>query len=366
MSGNTFGKIFKVTTFGESHGKSLGAVIDGFPAGLDIDIEKIQKDLDRRKPSQKTSDGSINKSVTQRNESDEIQILSGIFEGKSTGCPIGFIIPNSDAHSNDYSDIADKFRPGHADYTFYEKYSIRDYRGGGRSSGRETACRVAAGGFAKILLEKMFPQFEITASTIAVAGIKAETFDKNEIEKNSLRCADKIAAKKMEERIEEIRSKGDSCGAIVECKIKGIKAGLGEPVFDKLDALLAQAMLSIGAIKGIEFGSGFESAEMLGSEWNDQMQKNDKDGSFFKTNHAGGILGGISNGNEIIFRVVVKPVPSISKLQNTIDKSGNECTMQIKGRHDICLAPRIVPVIEAMASIVLADLALQNLASKID
>ncbi|MCR5698871.1 MAG: chorismate synthase [Treponemataceae bacterium] len=366
MSGNTFGKIFKVTTFGESHGASLGGVIDGLPAGLDIDIEKIQKDLDRRKPSQKSPDGSVNKSVTQRNESDTIQILSGIFEGKSTGCPIGFVIPNSDAHSSDYSDIAEKFRPGHADYTFYEKYGIRDYRGGGRSSGRETACRVAGGAFAKILLEKLFPQFEITASTTEAAGIKAETFDKDEIEKNSLRCADKNAAKKMEERIEEIRSKGDSCGAIVECRIKGIKAGLGEPVFDKLDALLAQAMLSIGAIKGIEFGSGFESAGMLGSEWNDQMKKADSNGQVFKTNHAGGILGGMSNGNEIVFRVAIKPVPSISCEQNTIDKTGNECTMQIKGRHDICLAPRIIPVIEAMASIVLADLALQNLTSKIN
>ena len=364
MSGNTFGKIFKVTTFGESHGASLGGVIDGVPAGISIDEKTIQHDLDRRKPGQKKSDGSANHATTQRNESDSIKILSGVFEGKTTGCPIGFVIPNIDAHSSDYSDIAEKFRPGHADYTFYEKYGIRDYRGGGRSSGRETASRVAAGSVAKIVLSQMFSGFKIKASTVEVCGIKATCYDENEIENNSVRCADKTAAAKMEEKIEEIRKNGDSCGGIVECRINGIPAGLGECVFDKLDALLAQAMLSIGAVKGIEFGSGFESSRMLGSEWNDQMKS--KDGKAeFATNHAGGILGGISNGNEIVFRVAVKPVPSISQMQKTIDKNGNECDIEIKGRHDICLCPRIIPVVEAMAAIVIADLALQNCTAKI-
>ena len=365
MSGNTFGKIFRVTTFGESHGTSLGLVLDGVPAGIKIDIEKIQHDLDRRKPSQKNSDGSANLSVTQRNESDKVQILSGIFKGKSTGCSIGFAIPNNDAHSNDYSEISTKFRPGHADYTFYEKYGLRDYRGGGRSSGRETACRVVAGSVAKMILSNLYPDFKVVASTIEVCNIKAENYDESEIEKNSLRCADKNAAKKMQEKIEEVRSRGDSCGAIIECRINGIPAGLGEPVFDKLDALLAQSMLSIGAVKGIEFGSGFESARMLGSEWNDKMRAGKNGKPTFETNHAGGILGGISNGNEIIFNLAVKPVPSIYLEQNTVDTNGNDCTIQIKGRHDICLAPRIIPVVEAMASIVLADLALQNRASKI-
>lgn len=363
MSGNSFGTIFKLTTFGESHGKSLGGVIDGVPSGIVIDEAKIQNDLDRRKPGQKSADGKTNKAVTQRNESDRIQILSGVFEGKSTGCPIGFIIPNDDAHSNDYSEIANKFRPGHADYTFHEKYDLRDYRGGGRSSGRETACRVAGGSIAKMVLCSLYQDFKITAYTTEVAGIKANKFDEGEIEKNPLRCADKDAACKMQEKIEEIRTKGDSCGGVVECRISGIPTGLGEPVFDKLDSLLAHAMLSIGAIKGIEFGSGFDVARMLGSENNDNMKNSES--SVFCTNNAGGILGGISNGNEIVFRVAVKPVPSISLEQKTIGTDGKDCTIQIKGRHDICLCPRIVPVVEAMASIVLADLALQNRASRI-
>lgn len=365
MSGNSFGKLFKITTFGESHGEALGVIIDGCPSGIEIDIERLQKALDRRKPGQSSPDGKLSSSVTSRKEPDKAEILSGVFEGVSTGCPIAIVVKNTSQKSADYSNIMNKFRPGHADYTFYKKYGMRDYRGGGRSSGRETLARVAGGEIAKMVLEQFLPSIKIIASTTEVAGIKATEYDESQIEKNSVRCADAKIASQMEEKISQFRKEGDSSGGIVECRVSGMIAGIGEPVFDKLDAELAKAMLSIGAIKGIEFGSGFESAKMTGSTWNDNMSM--KDGNVnFLSNHAGGILGGISNGNEIIFRVAVKPVPSIFKQQQTIDIFEKETEILIEGRHDICLCPRIIPVVESMTAITLLDLYLQNKISNIN
>ncbi len=352
MAGNTFGEIFKVTTFGESHGEALGCIIDGFPAGINIDLDFLQSEMDRRKPGNKSA------ATTSRKEDDKAEVLSGIFEGKSTGTPIAILIRNSNQHSSDYNNIKDKFRPGHADFSYYSKYGIRDYRGGGRSSGRETCARVAAGAFAKMFLSSM--GISVTAWTQEAAGIKGNKIDFDEIEKNSMRAADNEAAILMQQKVEEIRLSKNSCGGIVECVAKNIPAGLGEPVFDKLDAVLSHAIMSIGAIKGIEFGSGFSSAESDGWTNNDFMRK----GNTFESNNAGGILGGISNGNEIVFRVAIKPVPSIFMEQKTIDLNGNECDILIQGRHDVCLCPRIVPVIEAMTSITLADMILRNRSSR--
>ncbi len=353
MAGNTFGEAFKVTTFGESHGEGLGCIIDGCPSGITFDKDYLQLQMDRRKPGAKN-----NASVTARQESDKAEVLSGIFEGKTTGTPIAIMIRNTNQHSGDYSNIMDKFRPGHADFTYYEKYGIRDYRGGGRSSGRETSARVAAGAVASMLLRQS--GISITAYTLAAAGIYCETINTDEIEQNSLRAADSKAAVKMNEKIEQLRKEGNSAGGIIECVVKGIPAGLGEPVFDKADALLAHAMLSIGAVKGIEFGAGFNAAELTGKENNDQMRK----GPEFLSNNAGGILGGITRGDDIIFRVAVKPVPSIFSQQQTINIHNENETMQIEGRHDVCLCPRIVPVIEAMTAITLADLMLRNRTSR--
>ena len=353
MAGNTFGEIFKVTTFGESHGEALGCVIDGIPAGLFIDRDFLQTELDRRKP------GSKGASVTARKESDSAEILSGVFEGKATGTPLAILIKNTNQHSSDYSDIKDKFRPGHGDFTYYEKYGLRDYRGGGRSSGRETCARVAAGAVAKMLLKTK--GIKVTAYTKEAAGIKAEVFDEAEIENNTLRTPDKNAAVLMEKKIEELKKEGNSAGGIIECVISGTEAGLGEPVFDKADALLSHAMLSIGAVKGIEFGVGFKAASLTGKENNDEMSQD----FGFKSNNAGGILAGITTGADIVFRVAVKPVPSIYMPQKTVDINGNECEIKIQGRHDVCLCPRIVPVVEAMAAIVTADLLLRNSVSRI-
>lgn len=353
MSGNTFGTVFKVTTFGESHGTALGCVIDGLPAGIDVDENFLQAEMDRRKP------GTKGASVTARKEDDAAKILSGIFEGKTTGCPIAVMIENTNQHSKDYSSIMNKFRPGHADYTFEKKFGIRDYRGGGRSSGRETCARVAAGAFAKMYLSRF--GIDIKAYTKRIAGIECKNIDFAEIENNTVRAADKDAAVLMENKINETRMAKDSIGAVVECVVKNVPVGLGQPVFDKIDALLAHAMLSIGAVKGIEFGAGFEVASMTGSINNDSMTE----GFGFATNNAGGILGGMSNGNDIVFRVAVKPVPSIYLNQKTVDKEGNECDLLIEGRHDVCLAPRIVPVIEAMTAITLVDLILQNQNSRV-
>ena len=337
MSGNTFGSIFRVTTFGESHGAGLGCIIDGCPAGIDFDENFLQHEMDRRKPGAKSA------AVTNRKEDDKAEVLSGIFEGRTTGTAIAILIRNSNQHSSDYNNIKDKFRPGHADYTFYEKYGIR----------------VAAGAFAKMFLKSM--GISVTAYTKKAAGIEGTVVDFDEIEKNQIRAADKDAAVLMQQKIEEYHKQGNSCGGIVECVVKGLPAGLGEPVFDKLDAELAHAVVSIGAVKGIEFGSGFDAADSNGFENNDFMRK----GPSFETNNAGGILGGISNGNDLVFRTAVKPVPSIYQTQQTIDIEGNECNMLIEGRHDVCLCPRIVPVIEAMTAITIADMILRNRSSRI-
>ena len=367
MSGSTFGKIFKATTFGESHGNALGVVIDGVPAGTKIDLQKIQERLDRRRPGAKAN-GKNNAAVTSRSEADKAEILSGVFEGKAQGTPIAIEIKNTSQHSKDYSNLKDSFRPGHADFSYYEKYGFRDYRGGGRSSGRETCARVAAGAVALQFLEQALgKKFSVAAYTLRAAGVSCQKIDLSAIEKNPLRAPDLKAAAAMEEKIQELRAKGDSAGGVVECIIKGIPSGLGEPVFDKLDALLAQAMLSIGAVKGIEFGAGFAAADMTGSQNNDAMKtKGGK--AFFESNNCGGILGGISNGNEIVFRIAVKPVPSIFISQQTAKiQKGKfvQTELKIQGRHDVCLCPRIVPVVEAMAALVLADLLLQNKAARL-
>jgi len=354
MAGNSFGKLFKLTTFGESHGPSIGGIIDGCPAGIKLDLNKIQEDLDKRKPGQSAI-------VTQRKESDTVVFLSGIFEGVTTGTPIGFTIENENQKSNDYSHIKDAFRPSHADYTYSEKYGIRDYRGGGRSSARETACRVVGGAIAKQVIKGV----EIVAFTASVGELKLEKemvdLDFNLIESNPVRCPDPETAIKMENYIREIRSQGDTVGGTVKCVIKNVPKGLGEPVFDKLHASLGQAMLSINAVKGFEIGSGFEGTKLKGSDHNDLFNA---DGST-KTNLSGGIQGGISNGMDIYFNVAFKPVATIMQKQETINSKGELVEMQGKGRHDPCVVPRAIPIVEAMAALVLADFWLQNKTSKI-
>lgn len=342
MAGSTFGDLFKVTTFGESHGKGVGVIVDGVPPGIELGEEDIQKELDRRKPGQ-------SEITTQRKESDAIHILSGVFEGKTTGTPIGMILYNEDQRSGDYSNIKDLFRPGHADFTYLKKYGIRDHRGSGRASGRETSARVAAGAVAKKALSKK--GITITAYTIRAAGISCKKRDMSAIEKNPLRACDPDAAEKMVKRIIQLSEEGDSLGGIVECTVSGVMPGIGEPAFDKLDAELAKAMLSIGAVKGVEFGAGFAAVDMKGSEHNDSM-----DSGGFKSNNAGGILGGISTGEEIVFRIAVKPTSSISKPQQTVDIKNREQAIRTEGRHDPCICPRIVPVVESMAAIVLIDM----------
>ncbi len=346
MPGNTFGKKFCITTWGESHGPAVGVIIDGCPAKLPLSEKDIQREVDRRKPSS-------SRVSTSRKEDDKVEILSGVFEGKTTGMPISILIRNKDAHSQDYSKIKDLYRPGHADYTYDLKYEFRDYRGGGRSSGRETVARVAAGAIAKKIL-KLKNKTEIFGHTLQIANIKAAKFDKNFIEKNEFRCADKSASEKMNKFITKLRTLGDTAGAIIEIIIKNPPAGLGMPVFDKLEADLAKAMLSIGAVKGFEIGSGFSGVTLKGSEHNDQIQmKNSKVN--FLSNHAGGTLGGISTGQDIVMRLAIKPVSSIPKPQKTISKSHKNAIIQTFGRHDCCIAPRVIPVAEAMAALVLVD-----------
>jgi len=366
MSGNTIGKIFRVTTFGESHGPGLGAVIDGCPAGTRISADRIQAALDRRKPGSERGTAA----VTARCEADTVEILSGVFDGIAEGTPIALLIRNTAQHSEDYDNLSRTFRPGHADFTYFEKYGIRDYRGGGRSSGRETAGRVAAGAIAQMVLDTA--GIVIQAYTLKAAGISCETICPDDIGQNPLRAADCKAAEKMEARIAELRRTGDSAGGIVECRIHGVPPGLGEPVFDKLDAILAAAILSIGAVKGIEFGVGFSAADLTGSTDNDPMRTENNGKPVFLSNSSGGILGGISNGNDIIFRTAVKPVPSISRKQQTVSAAEGSLSGQyentdllVEGRHDVCLCPRIVPVIEAMSAIVLADMYLRQRCSKI-
>ncbi len=345
MPGNSYGQIFKITTFGESHGPAIGVVIDGVPPGLIISEGDIQTDLDRRRPGQSPI-------TTQRQETDKVEILSGIFEGKSTGAPLAMLIRNEDQRSKDYSNIQNVFRPGHADYTYQEKYGIRDYRGGGRSSGRETACRVAAGAVAKKILAQQ--HVTVIGYTLAVAGIYAKKIDLSVIEKNLVRAPDLEQAEVMIQKIEEARKDGDSVGGIVEAVVKGCPPGLGDPVFDKLSARLAASLMSIGTIKGVEIGSGFEITKLRGSEANDSFYE-DQGKVKTKTNHAGGILGGISNGEDIVVRVAVKPPSSISKFQETLTTSHEKTTIQVKGRHDPCICPRVVPVVEAMIAVTLAD-----------
>ena len=354
MAGNSIGTLFRLTTFGESHGVAIGGVIDGCPAGVELDLDKIQQDLDRRRPGQSAI-------VTQRKEPDTVEFLSGIFEGQSTGTPIGFVIKNANQKSKDYSHIKDTYRPSHADYTYDEKYGVRDYRGGGRSSARETACRVVAGSIAKQLLSSL--QFNAYVSTVGHIELdkKYQDLDFSEVEKNPVRCPDPVKAKEMETFIKEIRSSGDTVGGIIDCVIQNIPKGLGEPVFDKLHAELGKAMLSINAVKGFEYGSGFAGTTMKGSEHNDQFNQ---DGST-KTNLSGGIQGGISNGMDIYFRVAFKPVATLMQKQQTINSKGEQVDMQGKGRHDPCVVPRAVPIVEAMAAIVMADYFLQNKSSKI-
>jgi chorismate synthase len=342
MAGNSFGNSFKITTFGESHGDAVGVIVDGVTPGVELDEKYIQAQMDRRKPGQSPV-------TSPRKEYDVINILSGMFEGKTTGTTLFIMLHNKDMRPAAYDDIKYSFRPGHADYTYLKKYGIRDYRGSGRASGRETAGRVAGGAVARKLLENR--GVSVIAYTTEIGGIKCHTFNESVIEQNDVRACDPIAAIEMVKKIEHLAEIGDSCGGIVECRIRGLCAGIGEPVFDKLDAELAKAMLSIGAVKGIEFGAGFAAAEMLGSEHNDQMNI-----SGFLSNHAGGIVGGISTGEEIVFRMAVKPTSSISAPQRTMDIHGQEQIIETFGRHDPCICPRIIPVVEAMACIVTEDL----------
>lgn len=350
MSGNTFGKIFTLTSFGESHGAAIGGVIDGVPANFPIDLAKIQQELDRRRPGQSNL-------VTQRKESDTVQLLSGIFEGKTTGSPIGFIIQNENQKSADYKHVKEAFRPSHADFTYNQKYGHRDYRGGGRSSARETACRVVAGAIAKQFLDSLDIQFSTYVDQIGVVRFENDSFFETQlIERNAVRCPDEKMAVQMAELILETRKKGDTVGGAIRCVIQGVPEGLGEPVFDKLHADLGKAMLSINAVKGFEIGNGFDSIAMNGSKHNDIFSS---DGST-KTNHSGGIQGGISNGMPISFRVAFKPVATIMQTQPTIDELGNETEIEGKGRHDACVVPRAVPIVEAMAAMVILDFYLRN------
>lgn len=355
MAGNTFGKLFKLTTFGESHGEALGGIIDGCPAGIELNFEAIQHEMQRRKPGQ----SSI---VTQRKEADEVQFLSGIFEGKTTGTPIGFIIPNTNQKSEDYSHIKDSYRPSHADYVYEKKYGIRDYRGGGRSSARETASRVVGGAVAK----QIIPEIRINAFVSSVGEIfidkPYQDLDFSLTESTAVRCPDLATAEKMETYIKEIKKQGDTVGGTVTCIIQNVPLGLGEPVFDKLHAELGKAMLSINAVKGFELGSGFCGARMKGSDHNDLYNT---DGTT-KTNLSGGIQGGISNGMDIYFRVAFKPVATLIQKQEVLTKTGELIEQQGKGRHDPCVVPRAVPIVEAMAALVVADYVLLNKASNID
>lgn len=347
---NRYGQIFSITTFGESHGKGIGVTIDGMPAGVQVDLDHLTAELQRRKPGQ-------SRITTQRKEEDEIEILSGVFEGETTGTPIGMLIRNQDQRSKDYSHIADKFRPSHADYTYQEKYGVRDYRGGGRSSARETAARVAAGALAKQFLDQT-AGIQCFAYVSQVGEMKLEKsfteLDLSKIDDNAVRCPDPEMAEQMFNYIDEVRKNQDTIGGIITGVIKNVPAGLGEPVFDKLHAELGKAMLSINAVKGFEYGSGFEGVKMKGSEHNDAFFK-EGDEVKTRTNHSGGIQGGISNGQDIYFNVAFKPVATLMQDQESINEAGNAVTVSGKGRHDPCVVPRAVPIVEAMSALVIAD-----------
>ncbi len=351
MPANSFGTLFKLSTFGESHGLAIGGVIDGCPAGLKIDLDFIQSELDRRKPGQ----SSI---TTSRKEEDRVEFLSGIFKGKSTGSPIGFIIRNQDQQSKDYTQLETIFRPSHADYTYQQKYGIRDYRGGGRSSARETACRIVAGAIAKLILKKHKVQISAFVKQVGHIVLKKDhhQLDLSTIENNAIRCPDAATAAKMIRYIEKLKKEGDTIGGLIQCAITNVPTGLGEPVFDKLHAVLAHAMLSINAVKGFEIGSGFESTTKKGSELNDEFISSKSSKQIFtKTNHSGGIQGGISNGMPIYFNVAFKPVSTIMKQQSSVNTKGEEVVFNAIGRHDPCVLPRAVPIVEGMAALVLVD-----------
>ena len=355
---NSYGNLFRITTFGESHGPAIGVVIDGCPAGLEVDETFIQSELDRRKPGQ-------SKITTQRKEEDTFKILSGVFEGKTTGAPLAIVIDNQDQRSKDYGHLENTFRPSHADFTYQEKYGIRDHRGGGRSSARETAARVAAGAVAKLILNKQ--GITVSAYVSQVGDIKAPPYqqmDLSRTESNIVRCPDESTAQKMIARIDEVRLQRDTIGGVVTGVIKNTPAGLGEPVFDKLHAELGKSMLSINAVKGFEYGSGFEGTKLLGSQHNDEFF-NDGGKTRTKTNHSGGVQGGISNGEDIYFNVAFKPVATIMQDQQSVDKEGNEVTVSGKGRHDPCVLPRAVPIVEAMAALVMVDFVLRGRVSKV-
>jgi len=350
MAGNTFGQVFRVTTWGESHGPALGAVIDGCPPRLPLSAAGIGEELARRRPG-------VQAHATSRREPDQVEILSGVFEGLTTGTPISLIIYNRDVRSQDYDALRDVFRPGHGDFTYQAKYGLRDHRGGGRASARETAARVAAGAVAQKVLDR--ENIRVLAYTLELGGVRAQQLDESIIWDNPFFCPDPDAARQMAQRVQEVKAQGDSLGGLVEVRVRGCPPGLGEPVFDKLDGALAQAVMSVGAVKGVEIGAGFAAARMLGSEHNDPLIPGG-----FGANRAGGILAGIANGDEIVVRAAVKPIPSIGKEQQTIDVTGQPRTLSIKGRHDISAIPRIVPVIMAMVRLTLADFLLRQRAIK--
>ena len=358
MSGSIFGKCFQISTWGESHGKALGVTIDGCPAGLSLSEEDIQKELDRRKPG--TSQFS-----TKREESDLVSILSGVFEGKTTGTPISMVVYNKDHHSSDYSQIAESFRPGHADYTFQQKYGFRDYRGGGRSSGRETLSRVAAGAVAKKLLEEIGISIQAYTLSIGPISIDREKFNLSERFQNPFVMPEKEAAKKADLFLQQCMAQKDSVGGVIECIVTGLPVGLGETVFDKLDACLAHAIFSIGAVKGFEIGSGFHAASIKGSENNDNFRINVNGKIEKSSNHAGGVLGGMSDGSPLIFRTALKPTPSIFQTQKTVTIHGEETEINIKGRHDPIIVPRAVVVVEAMTALALVDAVIQNMSAQL-
>ncbi len=358
---NTYGNVFRITTFGESHGKGLGVTIDGCPAGLPIDFEFIQQEMARRKPGQ-------SKITTQRREGDEVEILSGVFEGKTTGTPIGMVIYNQDQRSKDYSHIQDKYRPSHADFTYQSKYGIRDYRGGGRSSARETAARVAAGAIAKLFLKEVGIQIHGYVSQVGSLKMPEDytLLDFSKTEDTIVRCPDPTIAEQMIELIDQTRKNRDTIGGVVSCVVEGVPAGLGEPVFDKLHAELAKAMMGINAVKGFEYGSGFEGVKMLGSQHNDAFYT-DKAGKVrTRTNFSGGIQGGISNGEDVYFKVAFKPVATIMQDQESVNEQGETTTVSGKGRHDPCVVPRAVPIVEAMAALVFADFYIRARQNRLD
>ncbi len=358
---NTYGTIFRITTFGESHGNAVGVIVDGCPPSIEIDIDFIQSEMARRKPGQ-------SKIVTQRQEDDVIEILSGVFEGKSTGTPIAMMVRNADQRSKDYSHIADRYRPSHADFTYQEKYGTRDYRGGGRSSARETLARVAAGALAKTILAKANIKIQAYVSQVGPIKLTADykTLDIPNAESNIIRCPDNAIAETMIEFIDQTRKNKDTVGGVVSCVIEGAPVGLGQPVFDKLHAELGKAMLSINAVKGFEYGSGFDGVEQFGSQHNDKFYTDETGNVRTETNHSGGIQGGISNGEDIYFRVAFKPVATIMIDQESINDKGETVIVSGKGRHDPCVVPRAVPIVEAMAAIVMVDFYLRNKAIRFD